>query len=134
MAFNLYREDLSFPIIAASAINPKQPVKLIGSSVLMVIPAATNADRPFGFNGLASAGASGINSQDALTVYEEGNYVKAIALASVGVGAEVAVGSNNGALSPAALVSASGHWACGISVTPAGAGETFTILVKPRKA
>jgi len=133
MAFSLYRDPFSFAVAAASAINPKQPVALAGTNVLFALPIGTSNVRPFGFSGLGSAGASGLNQNDAITIFEEGNFVKAVANASLGVNAEVGVGSTNGSLSPAALVSASGHWAVGIAVSAAAAGETFTLYVKPRK-
>lgn len=134
MAFELHRPGLQRAIKAASAILPRQAVCLGGSSALHALPCATNSQRPFGLNGNATGGASGLNAEQAIVVYERQNYVKAIAAASVGVGAEVEVASSNGALGPAQMITASGHWAVGISQTPAAAGEVFTVLIEPRKA
>jgi hypothetical protein len=71
-----------------------------------------------------------------VTIYEDANIVKAVAAASVGAGVEVMVGSSNGALydSTASLFAASGHWAVGLSLTAANAGEVFALEIKVRKA
>lgn len=138
MAFDLHRPGHQQSLIAASVILPRQPIKLAGTSTLFALPAATNADRPFGMNGPATAGASGLNQGETLTVLEELNIVKAIAGASMGVGNEVFVGSSNGVLMPAlaaSLFSASGHWVVGVNETPASAaGDVISVFVKPRKA
>jgi hypothetical protein len=133
MAFELHRHGHQQGLKAASAINPRTPVKLAGSNALFVLPAASGNDRPFGVTGNATAGASGLNSNDAAVVYERGNVVKAVAAASVGVGAAVFVASTNGALGPNPIT-ASAHWEVGISETPAAAGEIFSVYVDPRKA
>jgi hypothetical protein len=139
MAYELIRPGHQLSIPAGSPINPRQPVKFAGTSALMVQPAATNADRPIGMNGAATAGVLLVPSQvaspgDFTTIYEESNIVKAIACASLGAGAEVSVGTTTGRMTPAALISASGHWAVGVALTPAGDGDVFALYVKPRKA
>lgn len=139
MAYELIRPGHQQNFPAGSPINPRVPVKMAGTSAIFVQPAATMADRPFGMNGAATAGVLLVPSQvdspgDAVTVYEELNIVKAIACASLGVGAEVAVGTTTGRLAPLALISASGHWAVGIAQTAAGDGDVFALYVKPRKA
>lgn len=133
MAFELHRPGHQQAIVAASAILPRQAVRLAGTDGLFLLPAATNSDRPFGVAGPATVGASGLADGEMCTVYEELNIVKAVAGASLGVGAEVSVGSTNGVLTPAALVAASGHWAVGFAETPAAAGEIFALYVKPRR-
>lgn len=133
MAFTLYQEGQSLAIQAASAINPFQPVKLVGTSSLFAVPAATSTDVPFGFNGEATAGASGINSVDAAAIYSQGNVAKAVCAASVGVGSEVGVASTNGALGPIAGASGVSKWSVGIALTPAAPGERLSVYVRPRQ-
>lgn len=133
MAFELHRYNDQLSVTAASSILPKQPVRLAGSSVLFALPCATNNVRPFAVNGLASGGASGLDQGEKITVYEEGNIVKAVAAASLGVNAEVAVGSPNGALIPIAIASGVGRWAVGVSLSAAAEGETFSLYVMPRQ-
>lgn len=138
MSFQLHRPGHQQAFIAASAINPKTPVRFAGTSVLFLLPCGTNADRPFGVTGAATAGASGLNQGETVTVFEELNIVRAVAGASMGVGQEVFLGSSNGILMPAlaaSLFSASGHWVVGITESaPQAAGEIFSLYVKPRKA
>jgi hypothetical protein len=138
MAFELIRPGHQQPIVAGSPILPRQAVQLGGTSGLLAFPAASMNVRPFGVNGGATAGvASGAALPgETFTVYEELNVVKAKAGASLGAGAEVAVGSDNGTFWPvaaASLFAASGHWTVGIAETPAGVGEVFSLYVKPRK-
>lgn len=134
MAFELHRPGLQFSLPAASAIFPKQPVQLAGTSAAFFLPISTNSVRPFGVNGLGSAGASGLLQNDACVAYEEHNYVKAVAAASVGVGAELEVANASGGLGVAQMIAASGHWSVGQAVSEARAGETFTCYVRFRKA
>lgn len=120
---------------AGSIINPRQPVRLGGTSALLAMPAASMNVEPVGVNGAATVGNPSVVNES-FTVYEELNIVKAIAGASVGVDAEMAVGSSNGTLWPvaaASLFAASGHFTVGKSRTPAAAGEVFSLYVKPRK-
>lgn len=131
MAFELHRPGFQHAFYCASNIASniaRVPVKLSASSADTVLAAGTNADRPFGMVGGPATRAEHV------TVYEEGNYVKAIAVASLGANTEVTIASSNGALGPDAPIAASGHWAVGISMSAAGAGEVFTLYVKPRKA
>lgn len=117
-------------IEAATALLPFTPVKLGGTSGLLAFPIATSTDRPYGIisNGTALAG-------ELVTVYEQGNEVKAIGGASAGVGQAVYVGSVNGVIvgGGASLFAASAHWEIGISLSPVRAAERFTVLVNPRK-
>lgn len=138
MAYDLHRHGLTQSFPAASAVLPRQPVKLAGTVTPFFLPAGTAADRPFGVNGPATCGASGLTDAEQLTAYEEGNVVKALAGASMGAGVEVMVGSTNGILMPAlaaSLFAASGHWVVGFTQTAAAAaGEVISLYVKPRKA
>lgn len=138
MAFELIRPGHQLPVVAGSPINPRTVVQLGGTSGLLAFPAGSMNVRPFGVNGAATQGLASVSLPgEVFTVYEELNIVKAKAGASLGAGAEVAVGSDNGTLWPvaaASLFAASGHWAVGIAMSPAGAGETFSVYVKPRKA
>lgn len=137
MAYEIIRAGHQQPIVAGSPINPRVPVQLGGTSGLLAFPAGSMNVRPFGMNGAASAGnPSAALPGETFTVYEELNIVKAKAGASLGAGAEVAVGSDNGTFWPvaaASLFAASGHWTVGLSQTAAAANETFALYIKPRK-
>jgi hypothetical protein len=133
MAFELHRHGFQQALKAASQLLPRTTVRLAGSNALFVLPCASWNQRPFGVTANATHGASGLASDDAVTVYEEGNVVKAVAAASLGVGVEVAVGSTNGRLVPLAAASGTPAWAVGISESPAGDGEVFSLYVKPRQ-
>lgn len=128
MAYVLHRPGHQLPVNVASAVNPRQPVQLLGTSALICGPVATSNVEPFGYAGEATAAVG-----ETLTVYEALNIVKAVAAASLGVNAAVTVASTNGALGPAVIV-ASGHYEHGKSLTPAAAGEVFSLYVRPRKA
>lgn len=128
MAYQKLKNEHNLPVVAATIILPKQPLKFAGTSVLLAAPCATNSDRPHWFSGAAT-----FLTGEAVAANEAGQIVKAVAAASVGAGAEVGVASSNGALSPAALIAASGHWAVGVSLTPALAGEIFSVDIRPRK-
>lgn len=132
MSYELDRHPLTQSFPAASSIKPRQAVRQAGTSSLFVVPCATATDRPFGLNGLASGGASGLAAGDNVTVYEELNVRKAVAGASFGVGAELIINAS-GLFVPDGIA-ASGHWAVGISQTPAAAAlEVFSLYIKPRK-
>lgn len=152
MAYEIIRPNFQLPVSPASTIVPRSVVKLVGSNVLQILPVASNNDRPFGVIGEATApvgvgdGRSAFSSFPA-AVLEEGNVVKAIAMASLGVGVEVAVatigvctgvqGASGLAtvtqLAPLAVASGAGAWAVGISLDAAPGGSLFTLYVKPRK-
>lgn len=142
MAYELIRPGHQQSIEAATQILPRQAVTLVGTNRIMAAPAASMNLRPHGVNGVATQGnASSVRGpvfgvDEKFTVYEELNIVKAKAGASLGAGAEVAVGSNNGTFWPvaaASLFAASGHWTVGVAMTPAAADEVFSLYVKPRK-
>lgn len=132
MAFKRIISGLEWSLPAASAINPLVPVQIAGTSDPYFLPIATNNVRPYGLNSEATGGASGLNQREHVTVYEPGNIAKAVSLASIGVGQEVGVGSSNGALA-GGLLAASAHWAVGVTLSPAGAGEFLSVLIQPRK-
>ena len=112
---------------AASIILPFQPVAL-DTVEDQVVPIATNNVRPYGINGPATA-AQG----EAVTVYGEGCEVKAIAVASLGAGAEVGHASSNHALNAVTGASGITRYSVGQSRSAAGAGERFTLIVNPRQ-
>lgn len=114
------------PFKAASLILPCQPVRLSASVAGAVIPAATLNVEAHGFNGNATAAVG-----DAITVYGPDSVVEAVAGASVGPGADVAVGSTNGVLAPVAAASGVAKNRVGRSLEGAAAGERFSIYVKP---
>jgi hypothetical protein len=126
-AFTLHRDDHSFAVTAATNILPKTVVKWAGTNSIMVAPVATAADEPCGV--VEATYLSG----ETVALYEELQYVKVNAAASVGVGARLIVGSTNGRLVPGGIT-ASGHFSPGVSVTEARDGETFTMYVRVRKA
>jgi hypothetical protein len=134
MAYEKHLPKHQFPAIAASLILPYQTVRQAGTTSTFALPVATNSQEPWGPNGAATAGASGLNQREMITVYEPGNICKGVAAASLGANTDVEVGSTNGALQPAQMITASGHWRVGKSLTPAAAGEVFSYYVNPRKA
>ena len=116
----------ALPFTAASALTPRAPVRLSASVARAVIPAATNNVEIQGFIGAASAGV-GVG----VTVYGQDSIVEAIAVASIGPGAAVGIGSTNGALGPVAAASGVARYAVGRSIEGAAAGEIFSLYVSP---
>jgi len=129
MGWEQHRDDFSIPLIAASACGPMAPVRLSASQADTFVPMASAGEgRPFGIT------AASCNQGYRVAVYEEGNYLKAVAAASLGPGTPVIVGSPNGALAPASqAIVGSNHWEVGIAMNGAAAGNFFTVFVKPRK-
>lgn len=125
LPYTLHRYQLQENQKVASNVLAKTPVRIVGSSLPLVIPCGTNAVDAAGFVDAAAT----VGEQ--VTIYKDTNVVKAVAAASLGVGVAVGVASDNGALSPAAV--ASGRFQVGISKTPAAAGETFSVEVKVLK-
>lgn len=111
----------------ASNVTAKQVVRIVGTSVPLVVPVGTVNVEP---DGLVDANAS---VGDQVVIYKDTNVVKGIAAASVGVGVPVGVASANGALGPIAAASGVLIWQTGESKTPAAAGETFSVEVKIRQ-
>jgi hypothetical protein len=124
MAFELHRT--SFPGIAASAINAGAVVTLdtTGDVQRQVISTGSMTVEPFGI-----ALATAVNPGDGVAVFDLGNVVKGIAVASIGAGQDVNIASTGGQLG----IVASGFFRVGRSVTAAAAGETFSLYVNPRR-
>ena len=116
------------PFTNASAVSGPVPVKLNAAARSVVVAATHNVEIQ-GFVSNASYAAG-----EAVTVYGEGAVVEAVAAASLGAGADVAVASTNGALGPAAA-GASGVtvYRVGRSIEAAAAGEKFSLYVKPKQ-
>lgn len=70
---------------------------------------------------------------DAVTVYEEGNVVKALCAASLGAGADVGIASTNGALGPVSGASGVSRYRVGKSREAAAPGSTFSVQVNPKQ-
>lgn len=147
MAFKRILDDHELPISPASTCVPFSVVKLAGSSALRILPVASNNDRPFGVVGEATSPlVTGQAAGLAAAVHEEGNVVKAIAGASLGAGAEVALATIGVAtkaqggsyvatvtqLGPISVASGSQIWAVGIALDAVAAGEIFSLYIKPR--
>lgn len=116
---------------AASAINPFSVVTIIGAanrSVLAVNSSASAALRPLGVVGAATALAG-----EAVTVYDDGAIVEAVAGASLGAGGELGVASTNGTIAPVAGASGVTRWSVGQALESAAAGEHFSLYVRPRQ-
>jgi hypothetical protein len=140
MAFVLHRYQQQLPIKAASSIPPRTAVRLSASSPLQVLAIASNNDALFGMIGDATA-AQG----EVAAIYDAGNIVKAIAAASLGAGAEVAVASIGVASSaqrnaiatttlfgPITVASGAARWAAGVAMDAVAAGEVFSLYIRPR--
>lgn len=115
----------ALPFTNASAISGPVPVKL-DTTARKVTLAATNNVEIQGFVSNASYAAA-----EAVTVYGEGAVVEAIAAASLGAGADIAIASTNGAVGPAAAASGVAKFRVGRSLEAAAAGEKFSLYVKP---
>lgn len=133
MAFDLDRPGLQFSWKAEGAISPVASGKLAGQPVSVgtgaeQMRALASGIEPFGIAKCASY-ADG----ERMTVYEAGNFKKAVAAASLGYGANLGVGSTNGALGPITVASGAVAWSIGKSVSAAAAGDVFTVLIRPVK-
>lgn len=127
-AFELRRTH--FPAIAASVVAQGVAVtRDVGDVQRQVVPAATCNVEPFGIT-LATAA----NAGDAVSVADAGNVIKVVAMASLGAGQDIGVGSSNGALTlKSAGASGAVVWAIGKSQSGALAGETFSLEIRPRQ-
>lgn len=131
MPAELGLNENAFPgILLGASIADRTIARLAatGSQERAVQAVATRNEPPFGIF------AARANPGDAVTVYTEGASVKVRAAASIGVGQAVGL-STVGTTSFGAVAGASGSliYQVGESITPAAAGEYFTILVKPRQ-
>jgi len=139
-----WQEDrFALPYRAASAIVPQSIVTIDPGVANGQVKLLTNASqRPLG-----SVQATGATPGVSVAVYEAPSVVKAIAAASLGVGAEVSLASLGVAsaaqanslatttlLGPASVgASGSVEWAVGIALTNALAGEIFSVKLEPRQ-
>lgn len=139
MARVLHREPRQ-ALKAASAAAPYQTFKLDTAAEDQIVAAATNTDRPFGISDASVA------QGQRVTVYEDGNIVKAVAAASLGHGGEVGVATFGVAsaaqgnalatitqLGPVTGASGVSKWAVGVAMENAAAGEVFSVYVSPRQ-
>jgi hypothetical protein len=129
MAFELHR-DPGLSCIAASSIAAQSVVTWdVGDVQAQVLSVATVNVEPIGVTRSVAS-----NAGDAVTVYDDDHIVKAVAVASLGAGAEIGVASTNGGLGPV-TAGASGvlKWRIGKSLTAAASGETFSLSIKPRQ-
>lgn len=139
-AFELFR--WTFPAIAASAVNPGQPVQFTVATAgtlpadRQVIPVGSSNLEPFG---VALATAAPLSATPpfsaAVGVVDRGNTIKVTAGASLGVGADVGVATTGLAgniYGPIAAASGTDTWRVGKAVSPAAAGEVFGLYVDPR--
>jgi len=118
--------------VQGSAMGAYLPVKSSASTARGAVPAASLNDRILGFV-QATVGTYGI-AQNVQT----GGVIKAIAAASLGPGALLAIGSSNGRLIP---IAASGgpasanlvavRYTAGIAEAGAADGEIFSVLLDP---
>lgn len=138
MAFTEDRFTLGFK--AASAMVPKTIVTL-DSVANQVLPLTNASQRPYG-----AIAATGGTPGAGLAVYESPSIVKAIAAASLGYGGEVGLASIGLAsaaqmnlpatttlLGPISGASGVAKWAVGVAMSPAGAGEVFSVKLEPRE-
>lgn len=127
------------PLKAGSAMGAFRPISFIlaglGASSLSetVFPAGSVQDMPFGILAATVATAG-----DPVTYWQRGDVGKAIAGASLGAGALVGVGSNNGLLVPYAAAGgpASANlvvlkWQVGVALKNAAAGDVFPVAINP---
>lgn len=141
MAF--VEDRFSLPYRVASAIPPRSIVTLDPGVANTQVRLLTNASqRPLGITQ-----ATGATPGVSVAVYEAPGVAKAIAAASLGVGAEVSLASLGVAsaaqgnslatttlLGPASVgASGAAEWAVGIALTNALAGEVFSVKLEPRQ-
>jgi hypothetical protein len=142
MPYELHRYQQQQAYKSASQLVPYTVVVASGIDKGVIIN--TNASqRPVGVVGASAAPGAQV------TVYEMGNIVKAIAAASVGFGAEVAIASlgvstqvQGGTqlatttllgLASGLIASGTTGWTVGTSQSAAQAGEVFSVLINPRQ-
>lgn len=126
MAFELILTN-QYPGIAASVIQDRHVVGLTTTAERAVVPLAAGTVEPHGITGASAL------LGEAVTIYGQGNYCKAVANASLGFGQYVGVSGATKSLGIVAGASGTVVWAVGRSVTAAAAGEVFTFYVNPTK-
>jgi len=139
MAF--VEDRFSLPFKAAS-VTPPRTVVALDTVANQVVPVTNASQRPYGITR-----ASGATPGLSVAVYESPGVAKAIAAASLGFGAEVSLASvgvasaaQENSLATTTLlgpksVAASGttQWSVGVALTPALAGEVFSVKLEPRQ-
>lgn len=127
MAWVIESPEHTRPRVAVGAIEQYKAVQAVAGVKNGVAQATSNLGL---IEGVAiSAAASG----EAVPVAIEGSEVKLTAGASLGAGAEVMVGSVNGAVIPFAQASGVRRQSLGVALGSAAAGERFTIILRPRE-
>lgn len=140
MAFQLNQEFHLETFKAASVINAYAAVQLDTGVAYQVLPASGASNGVAPVYGLAQASAASVGLNVSV---QTGGWGKAIAAASLGRGAFVAVGIGTTSLVPVAasgVASALGAagvqypvQAVGIALEPASAGTIFTVKIAPRQ-
>lgn len=124
MAFTV--NQFTLPKVAASTIGAHLAVRTSASTADEVVVVATSNVNTF----LGLTTATGASVGNPVPIVYDG-VAKAVAGASVGLGADVGVASTNGALGP--IASAATQFRVGISQTAAAAGEIFSVLLRPER-
>lgn len=133
MAFDLDRAGFQFPAKCQGSLTYVASGKLAGAPVGFGTAAEQAVFLATGVEpwGIAKAGV--FADGERVTIYEAGNYKKAVAAASLGAHTNLALGSTNGALAPMAPASGAFAWAIGKSMGAAAAGEVFTVRIDPKR-
>lgn len=116
------------PIHAGTLLIPYTPVRLAGTSGLLVLPAGTSGNPVFGLTGAATHAAG-----EPAVVFERGNVVKARACGSILAGAPVMVGTTTGRLCTAAGASGAARYEVGYAEGPANDPEVFAVYLDPSR-
>lgn len=139
MAFVNDRFSQSFKV---ASVTPPRTVVRLDTTTGQVVPLTNASQRPYGITQ-----ATGASPGLSVAVFESPGVAKAIAAASLGFGAEVSLASVGVAsaaqsnslatttlLGPASVgASGSAEWAIGVALTPALAGEVFSVKLEPRQ-
>ena len=127
MALN-FDNGVILPCFAATQLGERVPVAFVaGATARIVAPVASLNEQSIGFT--QTAASPGLP----VAVQAYGNVVRAVAAASVGAGAEVALGSPNGALGPVTGASGVVKYSSGTALSAAAGAETFSVYVNPRQ-
>jgi Uncharacterized conserved protein (DUF2190) len=130
-------ENSNFAVTAraASAVRAHEPVALLGA-----VSAASAQDEVIVPVGSVNLDVFGVARASAavgqpVTVDLTPGFVKAIAAASLGAGARVAVGSTNGRLIPLPLgaVASQVKFSVGVAMQSAVDADIFTVFLKPEQ-
>ena len=121
MAYRIGDDDTALPKTAASAIRAGEPVRSSASANNEVLPVGTANVRVLGI-----ARATAATAGDAVLIDTEGVVISR-AIASLGPGTLLSIGSTNGRLG----IAASGQQIVGESQVAAADGDYFSVLLKP---